>query len=80
VETEPRTVSWVSVRLRSAEADPHIIERIPGLERCGAPLPKQECPYPLARRSSWCPSVAPVSRFQGQAPSGGAANFEALLH
>jgi hypothetical protein len=51
----------------------------PGLERCGRRLPKQSLPFPFARRSSWSPPVVPVARYQVRKPSGGAANFEALL-
>jgi hypothetical protein len=49
-----------------------------GLERCGAHRPKPVCPYPLVRRSSWCPSAESVAGFLGQAPSGGAAVLRGL--
>jgi hypothetical protein len=76
-EPEDRALGPVDAPIRRS-GPPHHREG-PGPGRCGAFQPRLGRPFPPVRRSSRQPSVEPVARFQGQLPSGGAADFKALL-
>jgi hypothetical protein len=64
--------------LRSAEADPHIQQEDQGRGGAG-PSCRSEMVRTLLRPEFVAPPALPVARFRGQLPSGGAADFKALL-
>jgi hypothetical protein len=69
---------WRSRMLRSAEADPHIDEEDQGRGGAG-PTNRGWEVRTLLPPEFVAPSASPVARLGGQQPSGGAADFQALL-
>jgi len=65
--------------LRSAEADPHIQQGGQGYREVRGLITEVNGSVPSRAPEFVAPSASPVARFGGQQPSGGAADFKALL-